>query len=270
MNAEILKSKFARMGVRLTLNDFVGVDVQRRDQPLTLDVRSDADGEFFDIRVRPKADVELKVVDLRPPARHLLLQARAERTRHYFLCGHDERHWFVAAIPESAGRLTSVVGAMEALKPREVLAALARHSIKGTDRQRRKNAAYVRQGEWFFLPMPKLHVVNKEVLFNEPLSRGVGSKSHYCEMLYRTAGEIVHVCDQYPQGLLRGDYVALIRANSRAKHWNWRMMRRNPEAYAKGKIRHEDHKTIKLHVWHKILMNTEGQAEAMRHVVFLD
>ena len=38
----------------------------------------------------------------------------------------------------------------------------------------------------------------------------------------------------------------------------------------KGAISHPDHKTIHLHVWHKVVMNTEGQAQAMKHVVFLD
>jgi hypothetical protein len=47
-------------------------------------------------------------------------------------------------------------------------------------------------------------------------------------------------------------------------------MVRNPEAYVKGKISHEDHKTIVLQVWHRVVMNTEGQSQAMRHVVFLD
>ena len=33
-----------------------------------------------------------------------------------FLCGHDERHWFVAGVPERAP-VSNVVTAMEALKP---------------------------------------------------------------------------------------------------------------------------------------------------------
>jgi hypothetical protein len=47
-------------------------------------------------------------------------------------------------------------------------------------------------------------------------------------------------------------------------------MMRNPEAYVRGRISHPDHKTIALHIWHKVVMNTEGQSEAMRDVVFLD
>jgi hypothetical protein len=113
-------------------------------------------------------------------------------------------------------------------------------------------------------------VEKAEVLCNEPLSRGVGSKPHLCEFLFRKGGETVYVCDAHPQGLLLRSYVDLLRQKPRAKDWNWRRMQRNPEAYAKGKISHPDHKTIDLYVWHKIVMNTENQSRAMSHVVFLD
>ncbi len=237
---------------------------------MTLDIRSDNEGEFYDVRLHPSAAVELDVVDLRRRDRHLLLRARERATSHFYLCGHDEQHWFVAAIPEQLGPLSGVAGAMEALKPPEVLEAQRRQGIKGKDRQRRKNAAYVRQGEWFFLPTPRLRVLKEQVLLNEPLSRGEGSKPHWAEYLHRKGGEIVYVCDEHPAGLSVDAYFGLIRAKPRAKNWNWRRMVRNPEAYVKGKISHPDHKTIVLHVWHKVVMNTEGQSQAMRHVVFLD
>lgn len=269
MNAEMLVSRFARMGARAKVGE--GRDlVRRRDLPLTLDVQTDAVGEFFDIRLRPRADVELEVIDVRRRDRHLLLQATESHTNHLYLCGHDEMHWFVAGIPERVIGVSNVFAAMEALKPPEVLEAQRRQCVKGKDRQRRKNAAYVRQGEWFFLPSPLLHVEKKLVLFNEPLSRGVGSKPHLCEYLFRTGGETVYVCDEYPQGLRPDEYFAIRREKPRARSWTWRQMQRNPEAYAKGKISHPDHKTIELHCWHKVLMNTEGQSRAMQHVVFLD
>jgi hypothetical protein len=47
-------------------------------------------------------------------------------------------------------------------------------------------------------------------------------------------------------------------------------MRRNASVYVRGHIRHADHKTIILHGWHRVLMNTENQAKAMRNVAFLD
>ena len=62
----------------------------------------------------------------------------------------------------------------------------------------------------------------------------------------------------------------MLRRKARAKLWNWRRMVRNPEAYVKGAISHPDHKTIVLQVWHRVVMNTERQSQAMRHVVFLD
>jgi hypothetical protein len=269
MNAVTLNAKFARMGARFQLGKLQGVG-RGRYQPLTLDIRSDGGGEYFDVRLDRSADVELDVVDLRCRDRHLLLRAREGVTDHFYLCGRDERHWFVAAIPEHLGAPRGVAGAMEALKPPEVLEAQRRQGIKGKDRQRRKNAAYVRQGEWFFLPAPRLHVPKEQVLLHEPLSRGVGSKPHWAEYLYRKGGETVYVCDERSSGLSVDAYLSLIRGKPRAKQWKWRRMVRNPEAYVKGKISHPDHKTIPLHVWHKVVMNTEGQSQAMRHVVFLD
>jgi hypothetical protein len=270
MNGESLKAKFARLGARLRVQEVAQIAGDRRNQSLALDIRSDADGEFFDIQVHERAQLKLDVIDVRRRQQHLLLKAEERGSEHFFLCGHDERHWFVAALPERAGRMTNVFSAMEALKPPEVLEAQRRQGIKGKDRQRRKNAAYVRQGEWFFLPAPKLHVEKKAILFNEPLSRGIGSKPHWAELLYRKGGETVYVCDEYPQGLDSAERYHLFRSRPRAKSWNWRTMQRNPEAYVKGKISHPDHKTIELYVWHKVLMNTEGQSQAMHHVVFLD
>src|SRR5262249_4152284 len=161
----------------------------------------------------------------------------------------DEQHWFVAAIPETAGLITNVGAAMEALKPPEVVEAQRQQGVKGKDRQRRKNAAYVRQGEWFFLPALGVHVDKRLVVENEPLTRGIGNKPHWAEFLYRRGGETVYVCDQHPQGVTFDVYFEMIRHRPRLKHWNWRRMVRNPEAYVKGAVSHPDHKTIHLHTW---------------------
>jgi hypothetical protein len=270
MNAEQLHARFARMGARLKLIELFSRDRQAFDRPLTLDVHSDANGEYFAIGIHYPGRVELDVVDLRRRDEHLLLRGREQHGEHHFLCGRDERHWFVAAIPEARGAISSVLAAMEALKPPEVLEAQRHQGVKGKDRQRRKNAAYVRQGEWFFLPAPALHVDKKQVLFNEPLSRGAGNKPHWAEFLFRRGGEAVYVCDQYPQGVRPATYLAMLRERPRIKSWSWRYMVRNPEAFVKGEVSHPDHKTIDLQVWHKVVMNTEGQAQAMKHVVFLD
>jgi hypothetical protein len=270
MDAKMLRSRFARMGARVEVGTLSKNEFRSSDRPLTLDIRTDQEGECFAVRLRPGAAIDLDVVDLRRREQHLLLRARVAQTKHFYLCGHDEQHWFVAAIPERVGAVQNVFEAMEALKPPEVLEAQRRQGLKGKHLRRRKNAAYVRQGEWFFLPVPRLRVEKKQILFNEPLSRGRGSKPHWAEFLYRTGGESVYVCSEYPEGVRPDVYRNLLRERPRAKTWNWRLMQRNPMAYVKGQIRHSDHKTIGLQVWHRVLMNTESESQAMRHVVFLD
>jgi hypothetical protein len=47
-------------------------------------------------------------------------------------------------------------------------------------------------------------------------------------------------------------------------------MVRDAEVFAMGTIRHADHATVRLSGWHRVLMNTEPRARAMRHVAFLD
>ncbi len=48
------------------------------------------------------------------------------------------------------------------------------------------------------------------------------------------------------------------------------IMQRNPGVFVKGRVSHPDHRTIHLRGWHRVVMNTETQAPAMRHVAFLD
>ena len=121
--------------------------------------------------------------------RHLLLTVRDGQQFDRFLCGHDEREWFVAAVP---GGASSVRQAMDALQPHGVREALARSHVSSRKRYSRKNRAFRRQGEWFFVPEPSFVAAEKLVLRNEPLQRG-GGKPHMVEQLYRTGGEEVYV-----------------------------------------------------------------------------
>src|SRR5262249_57216923 len=104
------------------------------------------DGTSCEILRQPGAEAEIAVRGVRPADRHLPLLVREGKDKSKFLCGHDERHWFVAGIPETAPAGT-VRQAKEALKPAEVLSAQNGKRLKGKARNRRKNAAYVRQGE---------------------------------------------------------------------------------------------------------------------------
>jgi hypothetical protein len=268
MNPNILDTKFAKIGARLKVAARPGRRL-RTDGLLSLDVLSDRRGEFFEIVEQPGAEVEVDVLDVQPSDRHLLLLVREGGEKHKFLCGHDERHWFVAGIPETAP-VGTVRQAKEALKPAEVQAAQARKGLRANAGNRRKNAAFIRQGEWFFLPVPDFVVDHKLVLPNEPLMRGNGGKPHWAEFCYRTGGENVYVSHRYPNGVTHDQYERILSNDPKAKKWNWRSMRRNPGVYVRGRIRHADHATVVLYGWHRVLMNTESESKAMRNVAFLD
>jgi hypothetical protein len=269
MDTSNLMTKFARIGARLKVTDRPSNRRRVASGVISLDVQEDGEGEFFEVARSPGAEPEVAVLDVQPPDRHLLLLVREGAEKHKFLCGHDERHWFVAAIPESAP-VGTVRQAKEALKPDKVRGAQAREGLRANARNRRKNAAYRRQGEWFFLPVARMRVDEKLVLRHEPITRGNGGKPHWVEFCYRTGGETVYVGRRHPSGVSAQEYQQILTGNPDAKSWAWQAMRRNMRVYARGTVRHDDHKTIVLHGWHAVLMNTEVQAKAMANLVFLD
>jgi hypothetical protein len=259
-----LERSFAKMGARAKFGEIVP---QRgiRSRELALDVLSDKYGEYFLIRRLNPSQTELVVLDIQPRDRHLLLLSRNAQEKHRFLFGHDERHWFVAGIPENT-RVSRVRDAKRALKPKAVL--LSEQRLRPKDRDRRANVARIRQGEWFFVPTLVAPMNRLWILRNEPLVRGRGSKPHMCEELYRFGGQTVYVSPSAPNGLTEKEYQAL--SSEERERSNWRVMRRNPKVYVRGRVRHPDHATIVLDGWHEVFMNTENLSQAMRDVVFLD
>ncbi len=262
---DFLVTKFEKMGARVKVT---AGDLRRNVRSdVSIDVRRDKAGEYFDVRHRHGVHVD--VLDVKPTDRHLLLMTRGHDDREpksKFLCGHDERHWFVAPVPE-ARSVTTVADAMDALKPQAVVTSQREHGVKGKNWNRRHNEGFIRQGEWFFLPRPRFHPVNElMILHNEPIRRSGGSP-HMVEWLYRSGGTTVYVCNQHPNGLTEPQYQAVIRQNPKATKWAWRVMQRNPQVYAMGKIRHRDHATVKLLYWHLVVMSGETRSG---NVVFLD
>jgi len=273
MDANLLKTKFEKLGARATIRPLVRNRWRPAPGPVVIDIGNDRHGEFFDIQAGDHADVE--VLDVQPKDRHLLLMVRqlADRpglpdTKDKFLCGHDERHWFVAGVPEKAP-VSTVVTAKEALKPDAVRDRERGKKGKRKKRLRRKTDVFIRQGEWFFIPAPEVKVNDKMIFTSEPISRGRG-KPHMCEELYREDGTTVYVCGQHPNGLTTDEYRKLLKANPDAAKWNWRTMARNPVVYVRGKVWHPDHATIRLDGWHRVEMNTENRSRAMAQVAFLD
>ncbi len=271
-----IESGFKRIGAR--------VRVMPTDRNPRFDVVRERRGEVFELRLSSRVDVS--VLDIDEPDRHLLLLMRDGAIKSRFLCGHDERQWFVAAIPESSP-ISTVRQAKEALKPDLVLERQAQ--VKRKLRARRQNPAYVRQGEWFFVPMPDMRVDPMYVRRREPLSRGPGSNTHLAEEAVRWGGVTVYVLrvarlrdrqrlDTYldemawdpATGLTQEQYETLLSEFPEASHWSWQIMRRDPEVYVRGRVSHPEHRTVVLPGWHRVLMNTEPQARARANVVFLD
>jgi len=240
MSTEMLDRRFATIGARVKISG------DRRGEP-RIDVRSDRRGEFFEVRFAGRGNaVDLEVVDVAPAERHLLLLARGGDEKSKFLCGHDERHWFVAAVPESARGVTGVRTATAALRPALVRDAIERARPK--DAFRRRNAAYVRQGEWFFVPAPEVDPPMTLVLFDEPLSRGRG-KAHLMQFAYRRGGQVVWLSRRYPSGISDEQFRRFTHDERRRD--NWSQMIRDAEVFAKGAVRHPDHATLVLRGWHR-------------------
>ncbi len=236
--------------------------------PARLNVITKKGKELFEIAIRKDvADrLDLSVLEVLPKDRHLVLLSKQLNdkgdvvTKNHFLCGHDERHLFVASVES----VTTVAAAKTSLKPEEIL-----HNETGLNarkRNRRKTKAFKRQGEWFFIPSD-INPAPNRILREEPLIRDRLSKPHTAQFAYRIGGESVVVCSQYPDGLTQREYEELLARMPKVKQYGWRHMRRNPSVYVRGRIKHADHATIVLDSWHRVLINTERRSAS---VSFLD
>ncbi|MBW2735296.1 MAG: hypothetical protein JRH20_23170 [Deltaproteobacteria bacterium] len=273
MNDRSLVRQFQRIGAEARVGRMKGPREGRLYDVDLIDGGRQGD-EVFNLSYADAEEVEMQVIDVDRDDRHLLLLVKQLRNasveKHRYLCGHDERSWFVAAVPNQ-GRVaaTTVDGAKEALKPEEVVAAQHRLGGRRKNRHRRRNAAYLRQGEWFLIPSPNVEVDMRGVLRREPLSRGRG-KPHLAEEAFRTGGTTVYVSRQYPHGVPEETYRKLLKQDPRARSADWRVMKRDPEVYCRGRLTHPDHATLRLRGWHRALPNTESQAPWMVFLSFLD
>jgi hypothetical protein len=242
--------------------------LRRQLAPVTLDVITKDGQEMFEISLQSNVvnEIALSVLEVRSDDRHLVLLARQTDkngmviSKDHFLCGHDERHLFVAAVEG----VSTVAQAKASLKPVEIRQKETGLSTK--QRNRRKTKLFRRQGEWFFIPA-HMTVPEKSIRKDEPLSRGAGSKPHIAQYAYRQGGETVMVCSQFPNGVTQRRYKEMIERNSHFRGLNWRAMQRAATVFVRGTIKHPDHATIYLEDWHRVLMNTERRTAT---VTFLD
>src|SRR5467141_689477 len=140
MNAKHIETRFTAMGARLKVREIASrwQMGSRKWSDLVnyaVDIRRDRYGAFFELRVPTHLSetVEVTVLQSEPKQRHLLLLIRKTDEKPQldrFLCGHDERNWFVAAVP---GGASSVRQAMDALQPKDVRGALASRPASATN-----------------------------------------------------------------------------------------------------------------------------------------
>ncbi len=267
MNTDTLERKFEKMGAKVAFFENKFRRTRNPGNP-SIDIISKGRDETFIIDSNDQ-DISVEVLDVRPKERHLLLMLKDNLTNENskFLCGHDERHWFVAAIPESAGA-KNVSDAMDALKPPVVKEALKKSRVKNKLKNKRKNPAYIRQGEWFFIPVKDLEVNELLVHKNEPIVRAGGGKPHICEEVYRTGGETVLVNGSMAH--TEKEHKAYLKEFPDETKARWNHMTRDALVYARGYVKHPDHSTTYLDGWHRVEPNTENKARAREFMSFLD
>ncbi|MDR2755531.1 MAG: hypothetical protein LBC20_07465, partial [Planctomycetaceae bacterium] len=196
-----LVAKFEKMGARANFTEIIA-PIRNRFS-VRLEIQRDKKGTFFNIEAVSAA--EITVLDVQPKDRHLLVMAKItghetnKVEKEKFLCGHDERDWFIARIPEDRS-VSNVLTAKESLKPNIVITAQKLKGVSNKKKNRRRNEAFIRQGEWFFVPAPEIEPPKWLIIRNEPMVRTNGGKPHTAEYLYRTGGTLVYINREYPSG----------------------------------------------------------------------
>ncbi len=214
-----------------------------------IDIRDDT----FELVLRPTA--RATVLDCRKDERHLVLSLQdAGAAPQRFLCGFDERHWFAAAVTGH-----TVPAAKESLMPAEVREAARRSGLRHAELYRRHTRAFIRQGEWFFVPVARVDVNALAIHRREPLIRPGGGKPHIVDELVRGQGEMVWHHNKYAfQGITDEQYAQHTEWARAEAGWS-RRLRIGPggSVHARGAVRHPDHATIYLSTWHRVYINSE-------------
>src|SRR5262245_9510778 len=101
MNIKTIAKQFAHMGARFRV--VRPEDGSRRfsRSDCALDIVSEKWGQLFELRLSAEREAQIGIDMLQCDRhdRHLLLLVKSPAANDRFLCGHDEREWFVAAVP---------------------------------------------------------------------------------------------------------------------------------------------------------------------------
>jgi len=226
-------------------------ELQFGQRSYDLNISTRGKQEHFVLSVTPETPA-MHVLQANKLIRHLLLHVEGEKGGERFLCGHDERHWFAAAVE---GRVSSITDAKRALLP----TAMRGLGLTPDQLARRHTDAFRRQGEWFFIPTNRIFVesLTLKIHHGEPLTRGRG-KPHIAGELVRFGGQPVILW----QGKeYEPEVFEKMRAVEPNKYYRAQPMIKDPEVYVRGSIRHPDHATLVLDIWHRVYPNNEARSK---------
>ena len=222
---------------------------------ISLDVRDDRKGEFFEIARQPGVDPEVAVLDVQPADRHLLLLVREGGEKQKFLCGHDERHWFVAAIPETAPVGTVRRPRRRSSPPRSRPPRPGRGSgPRPATAARTPPTAARASGSSSRSPASPWTRSWSCATSRSPGQRRQAALGRVLLPDGRRDGLRLLPA---PQRRHRGAVPRQILAGSpKAKGVGLAGHAAESGVYVRGRVRHADHETITLHGWHRVLIVT--------------
>lgn len=165
----------------------------------------------------------------------LIVKRKTPADIRYFLMGVDERQLFIAQLTRSA---TTVEGARKLLG----------NTVQFAEGKRR-GSSIDRQGEWFFLETTReqREAIDKLIRKNVIQVRNkvaIGAFMNRGGNPHR-ADELVHFQDT--EGRLAARHPEMLNFPVRER-----------KVFIKGKVTHQDHKTVHFHQWREVVANNEG------------
>jgi len=261
---ETLTKALQKIGARLKVTHRRG-----SRNPLQFNVGTDRQGEFFTLSVNEESeDADVRIVAVDPVLMQALIlivtkDESGKPQKEKLLLGHDERHWFVAGVPEKA---RNIKDAFRLLKPEAARVSQERARVGSKTLDRRKNKGFIRQGEWFFVPVQFEPDKKTHIYKNEPLQRAPGSTPHVVEKLVRFGGQQVYILNGGIYTQEQKD--AYVAANGGRQHFQARTQ--NATVFVTGKVSHKDHKTVYLPGWHEVHLSREPSNTGRSAQGFLD
>ncbi len=223
MDTELLERKFSKVGIPVRVlpdRSWFGIDVGRN-----------AAREW--IALSP-GEADVQVIDADAVHHQVLLLVKSvdglgRRTKEKILAGRDERSLFAVRVFGGPRRtLNTVAAAHEALMP-EPLRGTGSHGRR-VPRYRRPRP--VRQGDWFFLPCPGLPRDMPGAVRKGRLGI-VGGRFHVADLLLGDPRTI------------RLPTFSLLPVH---------------RVYARGFVRHPEHRPLHLPCWHEVFPNMAGRS----------